>query len=438
MLAIVVALATMVAALAGAGGGVAASAPPVEAVRAAVTYTPATVRVPAATVKKQLLKVSDDGATYTFKKRAGVLTKLKPGKVMLLERHSVRTVTSAKVVKKRWVVQTTPAALTDVVEDGTLSWSSGVDWAKSFAVSGAGVPGTRTAARKNGAVTLSGKVQGYGYSATYTPSKTGIAVKISITRATPVDLEVTITGTLTNLKTAGSITLNRGQLTDAQWLANNIAGKFELAYTAKPVSALGLGQAGGIKVTLPAEVAVPFMVGPLPFYVGIKVAFVASAGFSNFDQKLAGSYTLDYDGHGGFSVNGAGTTTAQGAIDGLGKILLDAGTAVATGPLSFTLGAQLPQLELGLGTKGLNVAGNVTLVGQTGIATYGAGCDTRKYQVIGTTGASAAFFGLSANLFSKTLFDKSYYASYPNGCGVFPGRDQSRSNSLAATGLTPR
>ena len=130
--------------------------------------------------------------------------------------------------------------------------------------------------------------------------------------------------------------------------------------------------------------------------------------------------------------SGAGTTTAQGAIDGIGKILLNAGTAVANGPLSFTLGAQLPQLELGMGTKGLNVAGHVTLVGQTGIATYGSGCDTRKYQVIGSTGATGSFFGMSANLFSKNLFDKSYYASYPYGCGVFPGRDQSRSSSLAA------
>ena len=215
--------------------------------------------------------------------------------------------------------------------------------------------------------------------------------------------------------------VDQGRVGSAQWAANNIKGKFELGYTAKPISALGLGQAGGIKVTLPVEVAVPFLVGGVPFYVGIKVAFFASAGFSNFDQELSGSYTLEYDGSGGFQLSESGATTGQGVLDGLGKIVLGAAEAVATGPISFILGAQLPQLELGMGTKGLNIAGHVTLVGQTGIATYGAGCDTRKFQILSTAGATGRFFGLSASLGTVSLFDKSYYASYPAGCGAFPG-----------------
>ena len=248
-----------------------------------------------------------------------------------------------------------------------------------------------------------------------------MAVKIAITREKPIELEVSITGTLTSVRTAGSIGIKKSQLDRAQWAAKNVQGTFELAYTAKPISAFGLGQAGGIKVTLPVEVAVPFMVGAVPFYVGVKVAFFASAGFSGFDQELSGSYTLEYDGSGGFALSNSGATTTQGVLDGLGKIILGAAEAVASGPISFVFGAQLPQLELGVGTKGLNIAGHVTLVGQTGIATYGAGCDTRKYQILSTAGATAEFFGLSAALGTVTLFDKSYYASYPAGCGVFPG-----------------
>ncbi|GAA1147540.1 hypothetical protein [Nocardioides aquiterrae] len=388
----------------------------------AITYTPQTVLVPAAVVKQQLMKVSADGATYTFRKRAGVLAKLKKGSVMLLERQAARDVIATKVVKKHLVVRTTAAALTDLVSDGTLSWDSTLDWSHAFAISGSGVPVARTPARRGGGFTLSGKVEGYGYSAKFTPSDTGMAVSISITRDTPVELEVSITGTLSNLRTAGSITLAHGAVGEAQWLANDIAGSFELAYSAKPISQFGLGQAGGIKVTLPAEVAVPFLVGSIPFYVGVKVAFFASAGFSSFDQSLSGSYTLDYDGHGGFHLTNDGATTAQGVLDGLGQILLNAADAVANGPISFIFGAQLPQLELGMGTKGLSIAGNVTLIGQTGIATYGSGCDTRKFQVLGTTGAKASFFGMSASLGSATLFDKSYYASYPAGCGTFPSR----------------
>ncbi|MEP9365281.1 hypothetical protein ABLE68_20110 [Nocardioides sp. CN2-186] len=427
MLAAGVAVLSTALALAGtAGGSPAATAapPPTTAAAAAgkVTYTPQTVVVPSAVVAKQLMKVSGDGTTYTFKSASGVLAKLKAGSVMLLEKKAVRDVTAVDVVAKHLVVTTSDAALTDVVADGTLSWSSGVDWSKAFAIGGDGVPVARTAAqRASGGFTLKGKVEGYGYSATFTPSGSGMAVKIAITRDTPVELEVNVTGTLTNLRTAGSITVSKGKLGQAQWLANNLAGKFELGYSAKPISAFGLGDAGGIKVTLPAEVAVPFLVGGIPFYVGVKVAFFASAGFSSFDQELTGSYSLDYDGKGGFKLSDSGATTTQGVLKGLGKIVLDAAHAVATGPISFVLGAQLPQLELGMGTKGLNIAGNVTLIGSSGIATYGAGCDTRKFQIQASTGIKASFFGFSASLATAKLFDKSYYASYPAGCGTFPG-----------------
>ena len=403
------------------GGPPAATAAPVSPAAGSVAYTPATVVVPAALVRDQLLKVSADGATYTFKSRSGALKKLHAGSVMLLERVAVRTVVSVKVVRTRLVVKTTDASLTDVVADGTLTWNSALDWTKAFPVSGAGVPLRTGARRGDGSFTLSGEVEGYKWSATFTPSKTAMEVKIAITRERPIELEVSITGTLSSLRTAGSIAVDQGQLSSAQWAANNMKGKFELGYTAKPISAFGLGQAGGIKVTLPAEVAVPFMVGAVPFYVGVKVAFFASAGFSSFDQELSGSYTLDYDGSGGFSLSNSGATTGQGVLDGIGKIILGAAQAVAQGPISFVFGAQLPELELGMGTKGLNIAGHVTLVGQTGIATYGAGCDTRKYQILSTAGATADFFGLSATLGTAKLFDKSYYASYPAGCGVFPG-----------------
>lgn len=403
------------------GGPAPASAAPTSAAAGSVTYTSKTVVVPASVVKDLLLKVSADGATYTFKKRTGPLKRLQKGSVMLLERKAVRTVVSAKVVRTRLVVKTTDAALTDLVADGTLSWNAPLDWTKAFVVRGAGVPMRPVARAADGSFTLSGEVEGYGWSATFMPSKTAIEVKIAITREKPIALEVNITGSLTGLRTAGAVAVDKGKLGSAQWAANNIQGKFELGYSAKPISAFGLGQAGGIKVTLPVEVAVPFIVGGVPFYVGVKVAFFASAGFSGFDQELSGSYTLDYDGNGGFQLSSKGATTPQGVLDGLGQIILGAAEAVSTGPISFVFGAQLPQLELGLGTKGLNIAGHVTLVGQTGIATYGAGCDTRKYQIFSTAGATAEFFGLSAALGTVKLFDESYYASYPPGCGVFPG-----------------
>ena len=273
----VAALSLVLSGIGATGGPPPAEAAPAPAAKEPLTYTPETVLVPAKVVRAQLVKVSADGANYTFKQRTGALKRLRPGTVMLLERMAVRNVVSAKVVRTRLVVKTTGASLTDVVADGTLVWDSALDWSKAFPVTGAGVP-VRTAPRAaDGSFTLSGEVQGYGWTATFTPSPTAMAVKIAITREKPIDLEVSITGTLTNLRTAGSVGVDQGRLDSARWAAENVKGTFELGYTAKPISALGLGQAGGIKVTLPVEVVVPFMVGAFPFYVGVKVAFFARA-----------------------------------------------------------------------------------------------------------------------------------------------------------------
>ena len=136
---------------------------------------------------------------------------------------------------------------------------------------------------------------------------------------------------------------------------------------------------------------------------------------------MTGSYTIDYNGTGGFSTSSSGATDPLGVIQGLGKVVLNAANAVNTGPLSVIFGAQIPQLELGLGVKGLNVGGFVTLIADTGVVTYGGGCDTRGLQVQASAGAEAKFFGLSLNLVSATLFQKQISASYPSGCGVFNG-----------------
>ena len=400
-----------------------------------VQLTSKTVVVPTATIKQQLLSVSKDGSTYTFKTKHGVLGKLKPGKVMLLQHLAVRDVTKASISHGHFVVSTTPAKITDVVQNGSLSLSSPIDFSKAFVVGGAAVPPESGPTRASsslaakfgmtplaaaGEVKVTGKVDGYDWEVAFKHEGKSVGVSVTITRKRPVKLDVTITGTLDNLKTAGNISINKGTLSKAKLLANNLQGQFKLEYSAKPISAFGLGKAGGIKVELPAEIAVPFFVGPIPFFVGVRVAFFASAGFSGFDQKLSGSWTMNYDGQGGFTTSSSGATSGAGVLKGLADIILNARNAVRNGPLSFVLGAQMPQLELGLGVKGLNVAGNVTLIGSTEIATQGSNCDTRKMEIEGTAGASGSFFGFSADLGYATLFDKTINAAYPKGCGVAP------------------
>lgn len=399
-----------------------------------VELTDRTVVISSRLAKNQLASVSKNGAVYRFRSASGAIAKLRRNKVMLITGLAAREVTRVRTVEGRLVVTTEPAELTDVVRNGTLDLDRPIEFSRGLVLGGSAVPpqartgldrplearlGLQPLARGS-ATTVKGKVKGYDWKVTFTPSSTGVAVDVTIERSGPVELSVSVKGTLDNLRTGGTIAVEDGQLSRAQMTAKNLQGAFTLAYAAKPISSFGLGEAGGIKVELPAEILVPFTVSGIPFFLGVRVAFFASAGFSSFDQELSGEYTMQYDGAGGIVASSSGSTTPAGVLDGLADIVLNAANAVNKGPLSFVLGAQMPQLELGMGVKGFNVAGNVTLVGTTQIATFGAGCDTRKMRILGTSGANAQFFGMSSSFGTQTLFDKTIASAYPAGCGTAP------------------
>lgn len=401
--------------------------------------------VPAATVASSLRSVSGGGAIYTFSSHAGVLGELKAGSVMLLQGTTVRLVTSAVEQPAGFVVTTTPASITDLVSNGTLSWDTPVNFASALALQGSGVPtdGARqpglaagatrslesqfglTALNSSG-VTLKGKASGYSYSLEFKQEGTGVSLTFTLGRSSPVDLSVSITGTLQNFNTAGDIAVEHGSVASSKIAMNNLSGQFTLSYELKPLSSFGLGKAGGFVLKLPGELEVPFAIGGIPFFLGIKTAFFVSVGFSNKNQSISGSYNIGYNGDAGFSTSASGVSSGTGAIQGIGKVLLDQANAILSGPISLVLGAQIPQLELGLGIKGLNVAGFVDLVADTAIQVGGngggvgvsTGCDARVINVTSSAGAEANFFGFSASSSPVTLFSKNFQAAYPPGCGT--------------------
>ena len=427
-----------------------------------VQLSPQTVIVPATTVAATLRSVSADGSTYTFSARTGPLAKLKAGSVMFLAGIAVRLVTKVASLSSGFVVTTAPASLTDLVSNGTISWDSPVNFADASAVQGPGVqlesrflpagsgrPGSRgvdgaallQAGSRTGSlgiggkgVTLKGKAESYSYSLSFKQVGRAASVSITLSKSSPVEVSATASGTLQNFTTDGAIKVQDEKLGTGSVNMKGLRGDFTLSYELKPLTAFGLGAAGGFKLTIPAEITVPFVIPlapplpAIPMFLGLKVAFFVSVGFSNKNQSIEGSYTINYDGQAGFSVSKSGVTAGRSLIQGIGKVILDQANAILNGPITLVLGAQIPQIEVGLGGKGLNVAGFVDLVADTAIKVGGqgpaglgpstGGCDARDLKVLASAGATAAFFGLSANLGSKTLFSKDFIASWPPGCGT--------------------
>jgi len=417
-------------------------------------FSPATVAVPASVVAATLQSVSADGAVYTFSSAKGPLAKLKAGSVMFLAGTAVRLVTKVASSLSGLVVTTSPAAITDLVSNGTLDWDEPVDFGNASAIQGPGVPDETAALpapsgslgaslrpsvlEPRGAshsslgiggkgVTLKGKAGPYSFSMSVKQVGRALSVSITLSKSSPVEVSATAAGTIQNFTTDGAVSVAHGKTQAGKLDMQGLSGQFTLSYELKPLTAFGLGAAGGFKLTIPGEITVPFAIptplGPLPMFVGVKVAFYVSVGFSNKNQSIKGSYTVNYDGNAGFSISKTGATTGSGVIKGIGQVILDQANAIMNGPISLVLGAQIPQLEVGLGTKGLNVAGFVDLVADTAIKVGGGfggstGCDARDLKVLATAGAKASFFGMSADLGSTTLFSKDFIASYPPACGT--------------------
>ena len=90
------------------------------------------VVVNAATVAANLLSASSDGSTFVFKSAAGMLSKLAPGKVMLLQGYAVAVVVSVSHSGPRLTVTTRPAVLTDIFKTADINFSQPIDFSDAF------------------------------------------------------------------------------------------------------------------------------------------------------------------------------------------------------------------------------------------------------------------------------------------------------------------
>lgn len=380
-------------------------------------FTAKTVRLTAGDLTA-LTSISADGSTFKFSVRTGNIAKLRPGKVLLIPGVAVRDVVKVTNKNQGLVAQTAPAALTDLVWSGQISWSTPVNYASALVTSKSTV--SPQTLGQSPSLTLKGKVEGYEYSMKFTLGGPNVQVTIELTRSQPVNLTAAVQGTLNNFVSKGAIQVSKGQVKSSAVSEKGLSGRFTLSYEVKAASGLGTG--GQYLLSLPGELRIPIIVDGIPFFIGLKVSYFVGVGFSQKNQAISGSYTINYSGSSGFSFASDGVTSPSGAVKEVAKILLDKANAVSNGPISLVIGAQVPRIEFGLGVKGASAGAYVNLVASTAVKVGGqggstGGCDARALTVEATTGVEARIFGLGISTSPFTLYNKEIQLSYPKGCG---------------------
>jgi hypothetical protein len=131
---VLMALVAIVAALAArsAGGAAAAASDSRHAESSAgLTYAADVVIVPSTVVQAQLVGIAP-GGVFEFKRAAGPLAQLAPGKVMVLQGSAAELVTSVSSRNGRLIVATRDPTLGQVVRSGTIAIDVAPDFTKAF------------------------------------------------------------------------------------------------------------------------------------------------------------------------------------------------------------------------------------------------------------------------------------------------------------------
>jgi hypothetical protein len=120
------------------------AAPKLTSHETGIHFTSNTIVVPKATVTHNLIGVSANGI-FKFKRAAGPLAALKPGKVMLLQGSDAVVVTSIGHSHGQLLVHTKAASLAQLIKSGKIAFSGAPNFRNAFVAPTITAPGFKAA-----------------------------------------------------------------------------------------------------------------------------------------------------------------------------------------------------------------------------------------------------------------------------------------------------
>lgn len=385
------------------------------AVSPRVALSPNVVTVSASTVAANLLSASSDGSTYVFKRAAGSLGQLAPGKVMLLQGYAVAVVVSLSHSGSRLTVTTRPAALTDIFKTADVNFSEPIDFANTFGTLASGSPPSDATSEARSlapqvALVTSGKPVVPDVGLSYVGKGTNdFSYRISVT-PTLSRLKWAIQGCVGASfitgqscvpgKSAGGLTL---EATLSGYIAKaNLSGNVDIANGRNVRSNFSFLSVGGVSITyqildpdkdnfklpvlrLPMTFNVPFAIAGVPMLLKVSFAVLVNVALSSKNSTIRGGETLTYGGAEAVTESGGSDSGATNPMSVKGSFV----TSKPSVTLSSAAVEIASQMKVGFG-PGLAVAnilgyGDVIVaIGQrTGTLVAGLPCSAFYLSVSG-------------------------------------------------------
>lgn len=394
-----------------------------------VVLTSKTVVLTPSEVSSSLLSVSPDGSKYTFSNDKGPLSKLAPGKVLLLEGMDALIVKGVSSARGKLVIAAAPASLGDVVQSGQIdvsgppltSGATGVQLEDMALGRLSLVPATAAAASDGAelanAFSFRGSSGPLDYTMGFKPQSHGLETTAEFcykftgsSCGSGLSLKVTLSGTYTWADQALALSVAGGTAKNGSFSMSGWTTQLDLHYTV--VRGLGRLKGGAppvIKIPVSFEVPLcgtPLGCAGLPLYSKFEMALLLKLGVSSQNTVVQGGVTVTITGSGsvgqrGLGVSGSGTFHVRGSFL--------PGPTISLGATGVEVAVQ-SKFGVGLGMRNMNVMyylSAIAAIGETtGAAVAMQTCDNYTASFSVTGNAEAQFLGLSVSSPSKTLYDK--------------------------------
>ncbi|MEA1877419.1 MAG: hypothetical protein U9N86_11190 [Bacteroidota bacterium] len=335
-----------------------------------------------------LEKVDTADFRYYFDESNVEASALTAGDVLVIHGLALRKVTSISNNGDQIVVETEYASLNEAISDGTVSWDYGVNFTSDLQPEMSIDGQIHQFKRSTGdSFTLSTKIGSFDYKITmvFKGNKAEVTQEIEKSVGDDVKVKFACEGVIEQFRTSNKIVYKNSELAEYEYDNKGLKGELTVSLTAA-----GSGQ-DKISFEFPTTlISFPFMVGPIPVKVNVKVFFVAEA-FVPPEGSAQVSAKFTYNSGTGVKYSLGGDVQANGdeGSYSIKKKKAQTGAASAIG-INFGLG--FPRLEVGIfGSLLVPWVHTAFLVG--GDFTFTPACQQAKAAYIGACGYDFGILG---------------------------------------------
>jgi len=375
-----------------------------------VEWTPETVYFDEDALS-DLEKIDSADFRYYFDDSNADAAALTAGDVLVIYGLALRKVTSISNTGGQIVVETEYAALNDAISDGTVSWDYGVNFTSDLqpemSIDGQIHKFKRTS---DDSFSISTKIGSFDYKITmkFKGDKAEVTQEIEKSVGGDVKVKFACEGVIEQFRTRNKIVYKNSELTEYEYDNKGLKGELTVSLTAA-----GSGK-DKINFEFPTTlISYPFMVGPIPVKVNVKVFFVAEAVVPpEGSAQVSAKFT--YNSETGVSYSLGGEVKASGD-KGSYTIKKKKAQTGAAGAIGINFGLGFPRLEVGVfGSLLVPWVHTAFLVG--GDYTFMPACQQAKAAYIGACGYDFSILGYEKKGI-KTLWNEEEILLQSGDCG---------------------